>query len=65
MVVIMVLNWCAIDITNRIMRRENYLIALINMNRLDFSIPFINQCRPTPPATTDTLQPADTGSSYP
>jgi hypothetical protein len=45
-----ILTWLGslrVDITNRIMRRENYLIALINMNRLDFSIPFVKQCRPS------------------
>ena len=34
-------EWTELDISNRLMRKDNYLIALINRNVLDLSVPFL------------------------
>ena len=35
-------DWTELDIANRLLRRENFLIALLNRNVFDLSIPFLS-----------------------
>lgn len=34
-------NWTELDLTNRLLRKDNYLVALINRHVLDLSLPFV------------------------
>ncbi|SPQ98270.1 unnamed protein product (mitochondrion) [Plasmodiophora brassicae] len=46
----------ALDISNRILRRDNYFIAMVNCNILDLSIPFLTKELHVPPILGKSLE---------